>query len=287
MEIGVIIGRFQTPFLHEAHINLIESVIRKHKKVIILLGVSVLRGTFRDPLDFQTRALMIRDRFPEAIISHVTDNRSNEAWSKNVDNVIDTLKSPIDSPILYGSRDSFIPYYSGKYPTKELDSDVVMSATSLREAALQNVKNSNDFRAGVIVGASTRYPTVFTTVDVAIFNGDKILLGRKKNEEKFRFIGGFADVNSNSFEEDAIREVAEETTLSIDGLTYVGSYAIDDWRYRKVSDKIRTIFFKGTYQFGRAEPKDDIAEVKWFEFTKLTEDDIIPEHIILFKALTR
>ncbi len=37
---GVIIARFQTPFLHEGHKALIQSVKENHKKIVIVLGVS-------------------------------------------------------------------------------------------------------------------------------------------------------------------------------------------------------------------------------------------------------
>ena len=52
---GVIIGRFQTSDLHSEHIKLIKYVLNRHQKVIILLGISPVLGTRRNPLDFQTR----------------------------------------------------------------------------------------------------------------------------------------------------------------------------------------------------------------------------------------
>lgn len=54
-EVGVIIGRFQTNKLHEGHINLISHVLSNHKKTIILLGVSRVQNTKKNPLDFASR----------------------------------------------------------------------------------------------------------------------------------------------------------------------------------------------------------------------------------------
>ena len=50
--IGVIIGRFQVAELHEAHRELIETVLANHPKVLIYLGLSQVRGSIDDPLDF-------------------------------------------------------------------------------------------------------------------------------------------------------------------------------------------------------------------------------------------
>lgn len=52
---GVIIGRFQVPFLHQVHKELIETVVNNHNKTIIILGVSPIPCTIRNPLDFEGR----------------------------------------------------------------------------------------------------------------------------------------------------------------------------------------------------------------------------------------
>jgi len=58
-EIGVIVGRFQTPFLHEGHWEIINYVTYKHPRVFVFLGQSPLKCTQNDPLDFNTRRAMI------------------------------------------------------------------------------------------------------------------------------------------------------------------------------------------------------------------------------------
>jgi len=39
-DVGIIVGRFQVHKLTEAHFKLIDTVLKRHKKVIIFLGVS-------------------------------------------------------------------------------------------------------------------------------------------------------------------------------------------------------------------------------------------------------
>ncbi len=136
-----------------------------------------------------------------------------------------------------------------------------------------------------------QFPSVKATVDVAIVDYDnfKMLLARKPHETLHRFVGGFSDPNSESFEHDAKREVLEETGLTLEHLKYIGSAKIDDWRYRNEKDKIKTMFFAGCYVFGAPQANDDIAEVKWFTFETLfsegAENLLVPNHRILLKML--
>jgi bifunctional NMN adenylyltransferase/nudix hydrolase len=113
-----------------------------------------------------------------------------------------------------------------------------------------------------------------------------VLLGRKPYEEKFRFVGGFTDVEDENYEHAARREAMEETGLDIGTPQYLGSARVDDWRYRSNQDRgIITLFFKATYISGNAKAMDDIAEVKWFKLDELTEDNLVGEHVKLLKFL--
>lgn len=130
-------------------------------------------------------------------------------------------------------------------------------------------------------------PFVFPTVDVAIIDKTKqnILLGRKPGKRLFQFIGGFADVKSVCYEEDACREVREETGISITPPLYVGSAIVDDERYRNKRDKIKTLLFRAVHVHMEPKAKDDIAEVRWFRFDKLKPSDIVKKHRPLLKML--
>ena len=278
---AVIVGRFQVHELHSAHRDLIQSVCDKHEKVIIFLGLAPVVNTKNNPLDFESRKQMIQAEFPNAIIAYIKDVDSDALWSKTLDKQINDLASPTHTVVLYGSRGSFLDLYQGKYPTIELEPESYVSGTDIRTKLSKSVKANPDFRAGVIWASANRFPTTFTTVDVAIFNDDytEILLGRKENEEKFRLIGGFADPRDGSFEHSAAREMMEETSLGtgsgVSSFTYLGSYNIDDWRYRNEVDCIRTLLY-AVQPMGRgARPGDDIHELRWFDLT--TKDDSAPK----------
>jgi len=66
--LGVIIARFQSPYLHEGHKTLIESVKKSHNKTVIVLGVSPVLGSRKNPLDFHTREKMIKKEIAIKVI---------------------------------------------------------------------------------------------------------------------------------------------------------------------------------------------------------------------------
>ncbi len=287
-DVGVIVGRFQVAELHEAHLELIDSVIKRHKKVIIFLGLSPCKTTFNNPLDFEARKRMIEDTFDVNVL-YIKDEPSDESWSKKLDEQIEDVIGPNQTAILYGSRDSFIPHYTGRYPTVELEPKRYVSGTALRKKISNEVKGSKDFRAGVIWAVGNQFPCCLPTVDVAIIDksNNRILLAKKPNEKLYRFVGGFAQPTSPSYENDAKREVIEETGLEVGDLTYIGSSLIDDWRYRNEINKIKTLFYMATYVFGSPKASDDISEVRWFDLKTMKVEDIVEEHRPLWVMLEK
>ena len=284
---GVIIGRFQTPELHSEHIKLIQYVLDRHEKVLLFLGVSPILGNKKHPMDFITRKYMIEEQFgfSQLTIMPLSDNKSNEIWSKQLDSKIKEV-FPLGSVTIYGSRDSFIPYYSGVNKTLELEPEVFISATDIRDKIAKKVIGSSEFRAGIIYSVYNQFPVVYSTVDVAIIKDNEILLGQKPNETEWRFIGGFVDTTDESDEYAAKREAREETGLELADFEYVCSMPVNDWRYRGMSDRsIMTRFFKAKYIFGCPTPNDDICALKWFKITPELENVLVGEHKKLFKEL--
>jgi bifunctional NMN adenylyltransferase/nudix hydrolase len=271
--IGVMIARFQTPYLHPGHLALIESVQAKHRKVVVVLGVSSVLGSRRNPLDFHTREKMIKNTYPDIVILPLSDHPLDTKWSSNLDSLLnDTF--PGSSFTLYGSRNSFIDYYSGKNSVHELPANGEYSASEIREMLKERVGDSVEFRSGIIYAYSNTYPKVYPTVDIAVFrnNKEEILLGRKDNDLKWRLIGGFSDPTDRSFEQAAIRELHEECgNIEITNMQYEGSCLVDDWRYRNEVDKIMTTLFSTDYLSGEPQASDDIAELKWIALSKLPQ----------------
>ena len=284
--VGVIVARFQVDELHEGHKDLLDFITDRHAKVIVVLGLSPIKCTHNNPLDFEARKQMLLQAYPDLSIFYLKDTPSDELWSERLDEIISDNIGPHQNAILYGSRDSFIPYYHGRYTTYEYEPTVIVSGTEIRRIISAKTKASADFRKGVIWAVNNQYPCAIPTIDVAIVDieNKRLLLGRKRDEDNYRFIGGFCSPGE-TWEETAAREMVEESGLKPHNLTYIGSYFINDWRFKDTISKITTTFFITTDFSGRAKPGDDIDMLKWFNLNEILEEDVVDNHIVLLHAL--
>lgn len=284
-EIGCLVARFQVDDLHNGHKELLEYISNKHKKVILFLGVPRAENTRKNPLDFATRKMMVQINFPNIIILPLSDQRSNTNWSKSLDDLV-VIPFGSKKTILYGSRDSFIPSYKGKYPTIELSQSVDYNGTNIRSEVAKEIVNSRDFRAGIIHSIYSRYPITYPTVDICAYNDKgQFLMAKKPNEGLWRFVGGFVDRADESYEMSAEREFREETggNCGVGKMKYILSQKIDDWRYRNEADGIMTTLFLTEYSFGMAKASDDIVDLEWVDIKQFTNYDgvrtkVMPEH---------
>jgi len=290
-EIGVIVGRFQVPDLHEGHLEMINAVREQHRKVLILVGSTPgILVTRNNPLDYHTRMLMLREAYPDISIMPVNDMPNDDLWSEMVDEKIHEAFG-IGGAILYGSRDGFIPYYTGKHPVIELEETRSISGTEIRKAISDEVRVHSEFRRGVVYAAFNKHPVMYATVDIAVidFVKHRIVLGRKKGDltGKYRFPGGFVDPRKDkALEHAARREAREELDCEISQVPeFVGSTLIDDWRYRSELDKIMTSVFIAQYIYGSITGSDDLSEAKWFSLEDFDMNVLLPQHRVIMEMV--
>ena len=94
---------------------------------------------------------------------------------------------------------------------------------------------------------------------VVLFDGDKVLLGKKSSG--YWIPGGHAQGNESSLDA-AIREFKEETNLDISNLKLFHS---------KISDEKIVDFYVCNSYVGDAKADDDLEEVHWFSINELPE----------------
>lgn len=292
--IGIIVGRFQVDQLHNGHCDIFDHVLSIHENVVVFLGLSEIKCTKNNPLDFEMRKTMILEKYPNISVYYIEDVADDNLWSKMLDSLIAKQIPQNNNIIIYGSRDSFLNSYKGHYKTEEFVPKNIISGTVIRRRiSTNNIAKDTNFRQGVIWATNNRYATAFATVDIAIIDEkNNIYLAKKPNENKFRFVGGFTDPKKdNSFEDAARREVFEETSMVVEiepTRDYIGSVKIDDWRYRSEEDKIITNFYLGRKLSGKPQAQDDIESLTVInigEFIELYPTLLVEEHIALGKML--
>ncbi|MEZ4942102.1 MAG: NUDIX domain-containing protein [Saprospiraceae bacterium] len=281
---GIFIGRFQVFELNQVHEQLIGTIQKKHRQVLIFLGSNPAPSD-RNPLDWQFRVQLFYEKYGEKIaVYEMPDLPDDRIWSQELDRRIMELRP--EMPVtLYGSQEEFVDCYSGRFPAEALDADI---DDFPEEEFPEETISPRDFRAGVLYASFNRYPTVYPTVDIAVFRSDyqELLLARKENETKLRLPGGFTDPSDESYEMAALRELFEECgEIEVDQLSYLGSCRIDDWRYRGSLDSIITHLYACRLVDGEPNPNDDIAELRWMDVSKLRSHHFVPEHQPLFELL--
>lgn len=303
--LGVVVGRFQSPVLHEGYKALLAHLKKHHKNRLVILGISPTRGNKRNPLDAPAREAMIRQADPDCQIRLIEDQESDSNWSVDLDNIIGEVFPQVGKPstkvTLYGGRDSFITKYSGQFQTKYIKNDIVMSSTAIRlqvgmtrPNSKWNTKSIEYFQRGVIYASENAFPKVYPTVDMAVtshVNQDgtgplQLLMGFKPGETQLRFPGGFVDPTDSTLEMAAKRELAEEAPgIAVEGdMLYVGSTLVADWRYPG-PERVMTSLFHGEYTFGSTKAGDDLETLMWVPFSKKTREKIRASHQPLYDLL--
>lgn len=140
--LGVIVARMQVPMLTTSHIGMLLTCIERHDRSVIFLGTA--EGMSKsNPYPFLFRRQMIKQflsvyKHTKVAIIPLPDHADNKAWVQTLDAMIRAQIVLGESAVLYGGRDSFIPYYKkdeGRFECIELSPNDYDSGTALRELA--------------------------------------------------------------------------------------------------------------------------------------------------------
>ncbi len=293
MATGVVIARFQGAYLHGGHVEVLNRAHNENDRLIVMLGVSPVKGDSDDPLDFETRRLMVARDYSTATIVPLPGHASNAVWSKNLDSRIRELV-PFDTVKLYCGRGGFKPKYSGQFEVIEIDAVECQSGTEQRVSLGKTPLATEEFRHGVIYGLENRYPQSIPVVDIAvvkeILERKFVLMAERPGVSGRRFPGGYVDFTDPSYEAAATRELLEETGMVAQKIpTYVTSMHIPDKRYdgRRASRLVTTLYKLDGNDVSQSGVRDgELINFKWVPLLA-DEPGIHPEHQILFQYLVK
>jgi bifunctional NMN adenylyltransferase/nudix hydrolase len=290
INVSVTVGRWQCDELHLGHQAFLKDVVAAGDEAVIFIGVSPMDGrTAENPLLWTQRkiileAFKIQNGWTRVHIFPLHDNRSHDAWSQTLDTTLSALYPEGCNITLFAGRDSgFVNYYTGNFPVQPLKfTSELQSISATTKRCEVPIEFTRDFMRGQIFTLNRQYPHAYGTVDIAHWRENKtasanpldwyeVVLITRGDTGVTCFPGGFVDPTDKSLELAAKRELHEETGLVCEGtIKYLGSYLLDDWRYRGTRDKVMTTLWASQHSWGEPKGGDDAASAAWF---KLSEAD--------------
>lgn len=298
--LGVIVGRFQTPYLHWGHSKLIIEATDNSDAVLVGIGSANAPVSNRNPLPVSYRKHLVEKEFEQQwltrrirpIVVPLNDMRSDDDWSKQLDDYICWAKSlhGLDLVRIWTDKHGFQSHYTGQY--KDCITEIAeiegARATEFRKSIGQcTLVDNKDWAKGVVWATQQGFPQVIPTVDIACAKpNNELLIGRKLHEDQWRLPGGFVDITDTNFLSAAKRELSEEVGhIETSDWHCVNSFQINDWRMDGKTQKIITTLFSCYHIFGAPVASDDLAEIRWI--MKIKPDEIVPEHREMFEYLKR
>lgn len=142
---SVVVGRFQTTYLHEGHIALLnKAYIESDNDLIVILAITPDTPSLKNPFSTSVRECMIYQTIADYKVrtfATIKDYDSDHVWSHHLDIIIDSLTYNREVSI-YHSRDSINGHYFGKYPLVEVKSKSKISSTRIRDQLINEERIS-------------------------------------------------------------------------------------------------------------------------------------------------
>lgn len=290
----VVLAYFQNINLTKQDITYLNSLRPENGEMMAILDVKRGACTAEQPLRPNQRQDILRGhrRIFDAGVQEHLHIRDNERWSLLLDETIEKNFPVGTTHIQFYAANALADKYVGKYQVTRMED--IPGLTDVSAPVSVKPSTSNEFRQGIMYAEQRRFPMVYSTVDIGLIDDrcKYVLLGRKPNEKKWRFPGGFVDPTDESKEVAWFRELSEEVPEGVPSfiseLEYVCSNLVPDCRYPG-RDKIMTTMFAAMVDFDIQALKagDDLVEVQLFEINDSLYDIMTEDHHPSLKSFIR
>lgn len=243
MKLGVLIGRFQVPEMHEGHRFLVREMLEKCDRVLILFGSANRTRSVKNPFTYQERKAAALKLFPTILTAPINDYLySDSQWMADVAATIEDCREGLCHEyetgdvevVLYGHHKDGNDYlrWFPQYQYVNINSDIDISGTEVRNSFShllpENVQADMAYFAKERKTFS-RYPypgslNICCGDAVVECLGHILLIKRKftPGAGNWALPGGHKNTDE-TFLQCALRELKEETNIRIPEPVLLGS----------------------------------------------------------------
>lgn len=242
MKLGVLIGRFQVPEMHEGHRFIVRQMLEQCDQVLVLFGSANRATSVKNPFSYRERRLSTFRLFPEVLMAPLNDYLYNDSqWMADVAATIEGCRESLENDfqanfdvLLYGHHKDGNDYLNWfpQYEYVNINSDIDISGTEIRNSFThllpENVQaDMKYFAKEKLLFKDYPFPDALNIScgDAVVECLGHILLIRRKytpGAGNWALPGGHKETNE-TYLQCALRELGEETNLRIPQQVLVGS----------------------------------------------------------------
>jgi len=242
MKLGVLIGRFQVPEMHEGHRYIVKRMQEQCDQVLVLFGSANRTRSVKNPFTYRERVTAGKNLFPNVIMAPLNDYLYNDSqWMADVAATIEIIRTKVSynfqkpvEVVLYGHHKDGNDYLNWfpQYEYVNINSDIDISGTEVRNSFAHLLPDN--VQADMRYFAKERetfkdYPyhdslNICCGDAVVECLGHILLIKRKftPGAGNWALPGGHKNTNE-TFLQCALRELKEETNLRIPEQVLLGS----------------------------------------------------------------
>lgn len=242
-KLGVLIGRFQVPEMHEGHRFIVRQMLEQCDQVLVLFGSANRTRSVKNPFTYRERQQATLKLFPGILTAPLNDYLYNDSqWMADVAATIEDCREGLCHEyetgnvevVLYGHHKDGNDYlkWFPQYQYVNINSDIDISGTEVRNSVMHMLPESVQADAQYFAKERDTFKNYPYPGSLNICCGDAvveclghILLIKRKftpGAGNWALPGGHKNTNE-TFLQCALRELQEETNLRIPEPVLLGS----------------------------------------------------------------
>lgn len=245
--IGIIVGRFQSPYVTEGHKAVIRIAAKAEDEIVFFLLDNKIPFSERNPLPYDIREKMLSTymlgefKHKKFRFFALQEQKYAGSMQRAIDYTMTKNFDSKDAFTMYGGPGSYAERYGGLATVQMIDRIYGMNSGDARRCAYDMEVQTTNLLQGVIHALNYRSPVCYNyIVNVVLYDkGESTEILVVDDSRMRHHVLPTFEVNNahSSFEAQAISEITKIIPTAILGnTTHVKSFKVADWRFRNSQD---------------------------------------------------